>query len=84
MFQVEDHLQWQNFSRGGAAKLLFGIIFAENCMNMKKNWTERGVKDITDLIWSNKGILHQLAHVHFPKLLPVNHCYCPQMKFGAR
>ena len=34
------------FTRGGTnsggAKLLFGIIFAENYMEMKKIWTERG------------------------------------------
>ena len=27
--------------RGGGTNLLFGTIFAENCVKMRKNWTER-------------------------------------------
>ena len=30
------------FQRCGGANLIFGIIFAENCRNMKKNCVEKG------------------------------------------
>ena len=29
--------------------ILFGIIFADDCMKMKKNWTERGHTSLTPL-----------------------------------
>ena len=50
--RIPPHLQWriQDFSGPltgeptpeGGANLLFGIIFAENCMKMEKKWTKRG------------------------------------------
>ena len=30
------------YARGGTS-LLFGIMFAKNCIKMNKNWTEKGV-----------------------------------------
>ena len=44
--RYNDPWRIQDFPRGhqprGLANILFGIIFAENCMEMKKKWTEAG------------------------------------------